>query len=65
MPTTDLLAGRGMMGDGAIDLPRLRGAVDGAGYRGPIEVEVINPELAREPGAELIPRVRERYLAYA
>ena len=39
--------------------------VDRAGYRGPIEVEVINPELAREPGAELIPRVRERYLAYA
>ena len=65
VPTTDLLAGRGMMGDGAIDLRRLRGAVDGAGYRGPIEVEVINRELAREPGAELIPRVRERYLAYA
>ncbi len=65
VPTTDLLAGRGMMGDGAIDLRRLRRAVDGAGYRGPIEVEVINRELAREPGAELIPRVRERYLAYA
>ncbi len=65
VPTTDLLAGRGMMGDGAIDLPGLRGLVDRAGYRGPIEVEVINSELAREPGAELIKRVRESYLACA
>ena len=54
-----------MMGDGAIDLPGLRGLVDRAGYRGPIEVEVINSELAREPGAELIKRVRESYLACA
>jgi sugar phosphate isomerase/epimerase len=65
VPTTDLLAGRGMMGEGAIDLPRLRGLVDRAGYRGPIEVEVINAELASVPGAELIPRVRDSYLASA
>jgi sugar phosphate isomerase/epimerase len=65
VPTTDLLAGRGMMGEGAIDLPRLRELVDHAGYDGPIEVEVINPKLAREPGAQLFARVRDRYLAYA
>jgi sugar phosphate isomerase/epimerase len=65
VPTTDLLAGRGMMGEGAIDLPRLRGLVDRAGYRGPIEVEVINPALAGIPGDELIARVRESYLAHA
>jgi sugar phosphate isomerase/epimerase len=65
VPTTDLLAGRGMMGDGAIDLPRLRALVDRAGYRGPIEVEVINRELAQLPGEELIARARESYLAHA
>jgi sugar phosphate isomerase/epimerase len=65
VPTTDLLAGRGMMGEGAIDLPRLRRLVDAAGYQGPIEVEVINRDLLAEPGAELIARARESYLAYA
>lgn len=65
VPTTNLLAGRGMMGDGAIDLPRLRHLADHAGYDGPIEVEVINPELAQLPGDELLALVRERYLAYA
>jgi sugar phosphate isomerase/epimerase len=65
VPTTDLLAGRGMMGDGAIDLPRLRGLVERAGYAGPIEAEVINPALAEIPGDELIARVRESYLAHA
>jgi sugar phosphate isomerase/epimerase len=65
VPTTDLLAGRGMMGEGAIDLPRLRRLVDSAGYGGPIEVEVINAELRRRPGAELIRRARESYLAFA
>jgi len=65
VPTTDLLAGRGMMGDGAIDLPGLRRLVDQAGYEGPIEVEVINPALAEVPGDELIRRVRESYLRHA
>ena len=65
VPTTNLLAGRGMMGEGAIDLRGIRGLVEGAGYDGPIEVEVINAELAETPGAELVERVRESYLAYA
>jgi sugar phosphate isomerase/epimerase len=46
VPTPDLLAGRGLMGDGIIDLPRIGGLVEAAGYDGPIEVEVINPALA-------------------
>jgi sugar phosphate isomerase/epimerase len=65
VPTTSLLAGRGMMGDGAIDLPRLRAMVDRAGYGGPIEAEVINSDLERVPGDELIDRVRDSYLAHA
>lgn len=42
VPLPDVLNGRGMMGDGVIDLRRLRRAVDAVGYRGPIEVEIFN-----------------------
>lgn len=63
VPTPDILAGRGMMGDGVIELRRLRQAVDQAGYHGPIEVEIFNHELwARNPD-EVLKLVKERYLA--
>jgi sugar phosphate isomerase/epimerase len=62
VPTTDLLAGRGLMGDGIIDLPHLRGLIEAAGYAGPIEVEVINPALAAVLPAELLADIRARFL---
>ncbi len=62
VPTLDLLAGRGMMGDGVIDLPRLRGLVEAAGYDGPIEVEVINAANADLPAAELMARVSRSFV---
>jgi sugar phosphate isomerase/epimerase len=65
VPTPDLLAGRGMMGDGVIDLPRLRGLVDAAGYDGPIEVEVINSALSELPAAELMARVRRSFAEHS
>jgi sugar phosphate isomerase/epimerase len=61
VPTTNLLAGRGLMGDGIIDLPRIRGLVEAAGYHGPIEVEVINPALAHTPPDELLADIKERF----
>jgi sugar phosphate isomerase/epimerase len=61
VPTPDLLAGRGLMGDGIIDLPRLGGLVERAGYDGPIEVEVINPALAAVPGEELLADIIARF----
>ena len=61
VPTTDVLFGRGLMGDGIIDLPWLRSAVERAGYDGPIEVEVINRALWELPGEELLARVVERF----
>ena len=42
VPTTDLLLDRGMMGDGVIDLPKIRSWMDAAGYRGPHEVEIFS-----------------------
>jgi sugar phosphate isomerase/epimerase len=65
VPTPDLLAGRGMMGDGVIDLARLRGLVDRAGYEGPIEVEVINPAWARIPTAELMATVKRSFAEHS
>lgn len=44
VPTRDLLTDRGMMGDGVIDIPRLRGWVEFAGYDGYIEVEIFSAE---------------------
>jgi sugar phosphate isomerase/epimerase len=61
VPTPDLLAGRGLMGDGIINLPHIRGLVEAAGYAGPIEVEVINPALAATPPGELLADIKARF----
>jgi sugar phosphate isomerase/epimerase len=42
VPTSDLLLDRGMMGDGVIDIPAIRGMVEDAGYRGFCEVEIMS-----------------------
>ncbi len=41
-PTTDLLNDRGMMGDGVIDIPRIRGWVEAQGFDGFSEVEIFS-----------------------
>jgi sugar phosphate isomerase/epimerase len=61
VPTEELLAGRGLMGDGVIELRKIRGAVDAAGYGGPIEVEIINRGLWNRPGDEVLSAVLSRY----
>jgi sugar phosphate isomerase/epimerase len=42
--TRDLLNDRGLMGEGCIDLPRLRGAAERAGFTGFNEVEIFSTE---------------------
>lgn len=42
VPTTDLLLDRGMMGDGVIDIRRIRSLVEAAGYAGCCEVEIMS-----------------------
>jgi sugar phosphate isomerase/epimerase len=44
VPTRDMLNDRGMMGDGVIDIARLRGLVEAAGYDGAVEVEIFSSE---------------------
>ena len=53
-----------MMGDGVIELRRLRAAVDAAGYSGSIEVEIFNQAIWDTPGDQVLSRVSERYLAH-
>lgn len=49
-----VLTGRGLPGDGCVDMAAFHAAVEKAGYTGPIEVEVMNEELWRRPGREIL-----------
>jgi sugar phosphate isomerase/epimerase len=64
VPTPDMLNGRGMLGDGVVDMRSLREAVDGAGYDGPIEVELFNPDIWAIPGDDCLRLIKERYSAH-
>lgn len=62
VPTLDLVWDRGMMGDGVIDIPRIRGWVEDAGYRGFNEVEIFSERnwWQRDP-VEVVDTCIERY----
>lgn len=62
VPLPDMLNGRGMMGDGVIELRRIRAAVEAAGYTGPIEVEIFNDDLWSRPGRDVLELTKERFL---
>jgi sugar phosphate isomerase/epimerase len=61
VPLPDMLLGRGMMGDGIIDLRRIRQAVEAAGYDGPIEVEIFNQQIWDQPGDNILSLMKSRY----
>ena len=42
VPTTDMLNDRGMMGDGVIDIPRIRASVEAQKFSGYVEVEIFS-----------------------
>jgi len=55
LPTRDLLNDRGMMGDGVIDIPRIRGWVEAAGFEGYSEVEIFSAlDWWQRDGAEVL-----------
>jgi sugar phosphate isomerase/epimerase len=60
LPADTLLA-RGMMGDGHIDFRRLRAAVEKAGYRGDIEVEIFNADVWAADPDTVVATMAERY----
>jgi sugar phosphate isomerase/epimerase len=61
VPTPDMLMGRGMMGDGCIDIHRIRTLVDATGYAGRIEVEILNQRIWDQPGDEVLAVMKQRY----
>jgi len=60
-----VLLGRGLPGTGCIDLRRFAAAVQEAGYRGWIEVEVFHEQVWSRPGAEVLAEAFAGYRAYA
>ena len=61
VPTRDLLLDRGMMGDGVIEIAKLRGAVEAEGFAGPCEVEILSDEQWAKPMDEVLATTIERY----
>jgi len=62
VPTPHMLLGRGMMGDGVIDIRSIRAAVEQAGYIGPIEVEIFNQAIWDTPGDEVLALMCARFV---
>jgi sugar phosphate isomerase/epimerase len=62
VPLPGILMGRGMMGDGIIELRKLREAVDAAGYDGPIEVEIFNEEIWKNADHGLLELIQKRFV---
>ena len=61
VPTRDMLNDRGMMGDGVIELLRIREAVVDAGYSGLIEAEIFSDRWWAEPLDTVLATCVERY----
>lgn len=61
VPMPDMFAGRAMMGDGVIEINRMRKAVEKAGYHGPIEVEIINKELWARDADDVLKEVKQSF----
>jgi sugar phosphate isomerase/epimerase len=61
IPTKDLLLDRGMMGDGVVDIPRLRSAVEAQGFAGYVEVEILSNTWWERPLDEVITTCITRY----
>lgn len=64
VPTRDLLNDRGMMGEGCIDIPQIRGWVEREGFKGPIEVEIFSNEFWAQDQTRLVRRIKNAYLQH-
>lgn len=64
VPNKDPLMSRAMMGDGVIELRRIKSAIDEAGYAGPIEVEIFNPTYWDMPGEKVLELMKDRYVEH-
>jgi sugar phosphate isomerase/epimerase len=61
VPTKDILNDRGMMGDGVIDIKRLRRAVEAQGFAGYSEIEIFSEDWWARPLDEVLRTCIERH----
>ena len=60
-PTRDMLNDRGLMGEGCIDIRSIRGWMEEAGFRGPIEVEIFSEAYWGIEQGAYIEQIKEAY----
>jgi sugar phosphate isomerase/epimerase len=61
VPTKDILNDRGMMGDGVIDVKRVRAAVEAQGFAGYSEIEIFSNDWWDKPMDEVLRTCIERH----
>lgn len=65
VPTRDLLLDRGMMGDGVIDIPQIRGWVEATSFNGFCECEIFSAEnWWKKDADEVLQTVKDRHETY-
>ena len=64
-PTTDLLLDRGLMGEGCIDIPLIRGWVEAAGFEGFHEVEIFSTAYWQSDQNAFREKMKQAYLEHA
>jgi sugar phosphate isomerase/epimerase len=64
LPTRDLLVDRGVMGDGVIDIPRIRTWLENESYDGRYEVEIFSEENWNKDQKQYIELIKQRFEEY-
>jgi sugar phosphate isomerase/epimerase len=64
-PTEDLLLDRGLMGEGVIDIPMIRGWVEEAGFSGYNEVEIFSKKYWEGDQLDFLKKIKEAYLTHS
>lgn len=62
VPTVDFLNDRGLMGDGCINIPEIRGWVEDSGFSGYHEVEIFSDKYWKMDQFEYLKMIKEAYL---
>ncbi len=65
IPTTDMLQDRGLMGEGCIDIPRIRSWIEAARFDGFHEVEIFSTQYWRGDQQAFLNKIKHAYLNYS
>lgn len=65
IPTEDLLLDRGLMGEGCINIPEIRGWVEETGFEGYHEVEIFSNNYWNMDQAVFLKEIKDAYLKYS